>query len=656
MEKLYAYLTPPEEVVPGKASWMAALCADCPARCGIHVKLREGRPIKIEGNPSCPVGAGATCARGQSTLQALYHPERIASPLLGRGKDKSPADPAEALSFLGPRLKGAREKKSLALVTPWVSGSSAHLYEEWARLLGADWFPFDPLAPLPLARAWRHLFGREGFPRPDLSRADYILGFGAEFVESWISPVELARQFAEIHSFQEGKDPAPFFWLAPRRDLSGAQADRWISIRPGTEGILALALAGRILELGGGTLQGEERETLRGWTKPYPLEETAGRAGCSPKTLDSLARGLAQAKAPVALPPGLNGAVRDATFQAAAVLALNHLLGATSRSFRPAGPDILPLPASHQALHSLLEKARAGEVEALVLVGRNPVYELPGNSVEESLHRVHTLVQVAEVPDETSPLADALLPAAHFLESWDDGRTREDWIGLSQPVYRPPGGARQAQDWLLALARAAGAPLLWQDFRHLLAERWREIQKALEPGKDPTLFFKEAQARGGVAWKGKGSPPPGPPSFAARNLPPAHPLPGPGKGPLLLPYPSGRLYDGRCADRPWIQELPDPLTQTLWDTPLEISPGLARKLGGPPPSAAVTWSGSKPGRENWKPPSESFLGCGTTWRPFPWGEGGRRAGSPGAWESASKTCSNPGSTRTRGPWPGSRGR
>ena len=67
-QKLIPYLVPPEDQIPGVATYYASTCRECSAGCGIQVRTREGRAVKIEGNPQSPINRGALCSRGQAAL------------------------------------------------------------------------------------------------------------------------------------------------------------------------------------------------------------------------------------------------------------------------------------------------------------------------------------------------------------------------------------------------------------------------------------------------------------------------------------------------------------------------------------------------------------------------------------------------------------
>jgi anaerobic selenocysteine-containing dehydrogenase len=254
-EKLIPFLVPPDEgITPGLASYYASSCRSCPAGCGILVRVSEGRAKKIEGNPEHPVNGGKLCARGQAALQELYHPDRVAQPLKRSGPRGSgqfvKISWAEGLSLLTGQLKALQTQRGtdrLALMTPQLRGTLAGLVSGFMSAFGSPHhLPYELLAPDWLRAANRQSFGQGSLPWYDLAETRYLLSFGAEFVESHLSPVHYGRSFGQM---RQGRDTVRghFSYVGARLSLTGASADRWMPARPGSEGALALGLCRLIL-------------------------------------------------------------------------------------------------------------------------------------------------------------------------------------------------------------------------------------------------------------------------------------------------------------------------------------------------------------------------------------------------------------------------
>ena len=247
--KLIPYIAEPEDLVPGEATWYATTCRECPAGCGMLAKNRDGRVIKVEGNPLNPVNTGKLCARGQASVQGVYNPDRFRqpqrrladgsfAPVTWEEAEKTVAD------ALAPIVREGRGHKVLIL-TDLTTGSEREVIRRLCAELGhASHVMYEPLAYEALRQANHDVFGIDAVPLYRMDKADFLISFGANFLETWVSNVQFARQFA---SFREpgkaGKNP--FFYVGPRLSMTGASADHWIPVPFGGEYLVALGLIHR---------------------------------------------------------------------------------------------------------------------------------------------------------------------------------------------------------------------------------------------------------------------------------------------------------------------------------------------------------------------------------------------------------------------------
>jgi len=246
-EKLLPYVVPPDNLVPGVASWFSTVCRECPAGCGVMARNRDGRVVKLEGNPDHPVNQGTLCIRGQAALQDLYNPDRIRGPLVrDAGGTLRPSKWEEAetrvAEKLGALVKG-RQGKRIALVSQLEAGSLGRLMDEWTAALGArPRIAYEPFAYEAIRAANRIAFGRDAIPHYAIEEAAVLLSFGADFLETWLSPVGYARAYSQMHAFKHGK-AGTFIHIQPRLSLTAANADEWIRNAPGTEALHHLLAA-----------------------------------------------------------------------------------------------------------------------------------------------------------------------------------------------------------------------------------------------------------------------------------------------------------------------------------------------------------------------------------------------------------------------------
>jgi anaerobic selenocysteine-containing dehydrogenase/Fe-S-cluster-containing dehydrogenase component len=569
VEKLVPYLVQSEDQIPGVATWYASTCTECDAGCGVHVRTREGRAVKLEGNPEHPVNQGKLCSRGQASLQGLYNPGRIKAPML-RGADGRFTEIKwdDAIARVAAKLTEAGGK--VAVVSGAGRGTLSELLAEWTAAVGGRLVRWSPFDHEPVRAANRQVFGLDQLPAHDFARAKYIMSFGADFLETWLSPTENQRGFAEAHGFADG-DVAKFVYASPRMDLTGLNADEWLATRPGTETALALAMANVVAGLRGtgGTVTG----ALARFTPAMAAQET----GIPAERIERVAKEFAAAQPSLAVAGGIGGQHAGATQLCAAVNLLNYVAGNIGETVR-FGAD-LDRGDGYLALARLGSAIDGGQIAMLVVHAANPAYALPKSAgFAERLKKVPFKVAIGLYLDETAAACDLLLPEHHALERWDDLAPRRGVRSLMQPVMEPVFDTRAAGDILLQISKKAGGTLArftaptWEAH---LRERWQALgAERREASADE--FWHGALQRGGVFDEPGDAIPVGlSDSVAVEYTAPAFA----GKGDVVfLAYPHGMLHDGRGANKPWLLENADPVTKITWHSWVEVSPETAKAL------------------------------------------------------------------------------
>ncbi len=564
VEKLIPYVVQPEEITPGIAVHYASTCTECPAGCGLHVRTREGRPVKLEGNPDHPVNRGALCARGQTGIGRTYHPDRFRGPMRRNASGElEPISWDEGVQLLAAEIRKAPGRTHVlgGEVGPTLSA----LVDRFVSAVGAgDRVTYEPFAPEALREAARNVFGVERTPSFDLSGSDLVIDFGSEALETGLSPTEHARQLAEardIDAHPEGG--ARFVVVSPRLSMTASNADEWIPARPGTEGVLALALARATVEAGGGSPR--HQTLLSSALAGADADAAAATCDVPADSIRRLGRALARARSAVALPPGVGVSSRRNVAAVSAVLLLNDVVGATGSrmSFLPDPPQARP---SYRDTLTLVKAMEGGEVGVLLVHDSNPAYSLPRSAgFDAALSKVPFVVSFASMPDETTAKAQLVLPDHTPLESWGDASPRAGVRSLMQPTLRPLYDTRALGDTLLDVGRVLSAGAFPAgSFRQLLQESWGPgWTAALARGGE----FEPATAEPVVLSEG-----------VSRLEVIAPKLNGDGDFALVTP-PHGFLYDGRGANLPWLQEVPDNVTKVAWTSWVEISSNRARERG-----------------------------------------------------------------------------
>ena len=572
-EKILPLVVPNDQIVPGVASWFATVCRACPAGCGVIARNRDGRVVKLEGNPDHPVNRGALCARGQASLQSLYHPDRFNGPQRREGDALRSVGWDDALKMVTDRIGQARtagKGRGVALVTQLENGSLSALLDRFTQAVGTrPRIAYEPFGHEALRAANRAVFGRDAVPYHAFEDAEVVLSFGADFLETWISNVGYARGFAHMHTFRDGR-AGTFIHVEPRQSLTAASADVWIRNAPGTEGMLALAILKLLVE--GGAADKRFGEAVGG----VDVAKVAEASGVDAAAIKQAAEALAHAKPALVVGGGAAMTGSNAVATLSAINLLNVALGAVGKTVR-FGPDSAYGRVTPYADVAALVQAMAnGEIDVLLLGPNvNPAFTLPGGlKFADAARKVGLVVSFSNRPDETTALAHVVLPDTHWLEAWGDYSPREGVVGLMQPTMLPIRDSRAFGDVMIALGRAAlGAteegkgPLPWTSFEQFVRTTWEPVAKENWAG---------ALQQGGV-WRDTAAaavtPKPGAMESAAPKLE------GDAGGLTLLAFPSFRFFDGRSADSSWLQETPDTVTQASWDAWVEVPAEVARAQG-----------------------------------------------------------------------------
>jgi Fe-S-cluster-containing dehydrogenase component len=536
--KLIPHLVSPDQTVPGVSTYYATLCRECSAACGVIAETRDGRVIKLEGNPEHPLNRGALCARGQSAVQGLYNPDRFRAPMVKTGGTWRAATWDEAITLLAQRIGEARTSGALAgavFLNQHESGSFPAFLDGWLAGFGMrPHLSVDFEADHAAMEAHRRAYGTS-WPRFNFSTARLIVSFGADFLDGWGATVPHQLDFAEARG--RVTDAPRFIYVGPRRSLTGLNADQWIACRPGSE----LAIAN--------LLQGRGDATA-----------VAQASGVASETLQTLTREFAAARPALVMASGRGDNGLELCTAAAALNASRGGDAITSFDGIAKQSEVL----------AAVERMRAGQVGVAFVRGANPAHALPKSArFADAFSKVGFKVSFSSYPDETTEMCDLVLPDLHTLESWGDAEPVRGSITLQQPAMDPVfAGTRSTADVLMAVAKrdaTIASRYPQTDYRAWLFTRL--------PGAGNAQALSTALARGVTT--GSIAPRPATATAAAVPIPPAQTT----GDYFLVVYPSATLGDGRGANKPWLQELPDPVTKVLWQSWVEIHPEKAHELG-----------------------------------------------------------------------------
>jgi molybdopterin-containing oxidoreductase family iron-sulfur binding subunit len=522
---------------------------------GVLATSREGRPIKIEGNPQHPASLGATDAFAQASLLDLYDPDRSQT-ILHRGTIQTWDRFLTALASESERLAG-RQGAGLRILTETVTSPTlaAQHFALLEQLPEARWHQYQPAAMDQMRAGCRLAFGRDVEPNWRFDRAAVILSLGADFLSELPGSVRYARDFSERRrkaTHGEG-DVGRLYVLESTPTITGATADHRWPLRPSQFEAVARAL--RTLLAGPG---GEPAST-------------ASEAAVPERWLQAAASDL---RASAGRSLVIAGPSQPPTVQALA-WAINDALSNLGQTVTFREPAIARSESQAESLQSLVNAMNAGEVDTLVILGGNPVYAAPA-AVEfaAAMTGVKLRIHLAEYEDETSFLCDWHVPAAHYLESWSDARAYDGTASIVQPLVEPLYAGRTAHEIVSILRGERG-----RTSHEIVQEHWR---RQLGPG-DFSAAWRQALHDGIVA--GTESPEVtaafNPQALAERGSAGASGLGSNENDASSFEVefrPDPTIDDGRFANNAWLQELPKPLSKITWDSAAFVSPADAERL------------------------------------------------------------------------------
>ncbi len=591
------YVRPPEEQLTGQDTWYASTCRQCSAGCGIIVRIMNGRALKIEGNPEDPFNRGKLCARGQAALQILYHPDRLHSAVQQdkRGsRAYTPLSWNDALSTLSSKLQAAGSG-----IAVWAGpGISSHLYSIFNILVKSVGGPAPVLFDLEtslngnraLADNSQAFLGVSQVPAFDLSLADLVLSFGSDFIGASPMPVYYGIGYGSFRVHGTGKR-GYLVQFEPRMSNTGAIADEWVPLKPGTEGQVAQAIAALIASQSLGSPDMVTR--ARSVASSVDVNAVVTASDISLDRLTHFAQLFASSDHPLAIPGGNIGG-KDNAAAIDAVQLLNYISGSLGK---PGGvlpgidaglADLVKPQVSTLAdIQKLIQAMQSGQVKVLMVYGANPVYDLPqGLGFMNALAKVPYVVSFDPVVEEMGVQSDLIIPDRTALESWGyeaiTSGVTAPFLSSQQPVVEPLYNTPATGDVILSAVKsipAAAKALAWTDEVAFIRDALtKPLAGALTNGNADQQWATFLQ-HGGVQLTAASAP-------GSAQLPQVPPLPAAqyqgdaGTYPYFLNiYPSLLLGGGSGASQLWLQGSPDTMTSLSWQTWVQIHPTTAQQLG-----------------------------------------------------------------------------
>ncbi|MCO4293447.1 TAT-variant-translocated molybdopterin oxidoreductase [Solitalea sp. MAHUQ-68] len=550
VNKAVPYLIKPEEITPGIPNYYTSISKD---GYGILVKTREGRPIKIEGNTNCPIGQGGVDSAGHASVIDLYDSTKLKSPLL-KGIESSWED---VDAFVKEQLAktNAAGKKIVILTDSINSPSTNAAIADFVKAYPtAKQVTYDAVSYSGIINANKNSFDKAVIPSYKFDNASVIVSFGADFLGTWISPVEFTRQYVSQRNakhLKETKSMSRHIQFETEMSLTGSNADVRIPVRPSQSGLALIGLYNGVAKLAGAQ------------TFNVETPEFAGNI------ISKTAKELWENKGKSLVVAGSN----DVSTQIL-VNAINALLGNygstidldnASQQYKGNDAEVV----------ELVNEMNRGEVGALIVYGVNPVYSYPkAADFAAALKKVALKVSFAEREDETAKGFEVIAPDHHSLEAWTDAEPRKGVFLIGQPTINPIYDTRAAQKSLLVWANN---PVEYLDYvknvwnttifpqvgAGIFQDQWDNLLR--------TGFVKTA---GAVAQ---------PYTFAKDLSTVVSTITNSSKSVSgkveLTVFKHTNVGDGRGANNPLLQECPDPVSKVTWDNYVAISPKFGQDQG-----------------------------------------------------------------------------
>ena len=539
IKRAIPYVIKPETIIPGVATYYASSYVQGGEFCPILVKTREGRPIKIEGNKMSTMTEGGTSARVQASVLDLYDVNRYRTPIT-MSADGVPT--ASDWSSFDALLKSkVTSSATIRVVSNTILSPTTKklLADVQAKYPNTKVVQYDPVSSAAMLKANEQSFGEAVIPDYKFDKADLIVSFNADFLGTWISPIEYARAYTKSRKINNFKNASMsrHVQVESHMSMTGSNADHRILVKPSEQTAAVGYLYNKVAD-GGVSTQGLNAKAKT--------------------NLDKVAAQLIQNKGKSLVVSGNNNVAEQLMINAINNALANY--GATI-SFKHAS---MQRQGDESQLASLISEMKSGSVDVLIMNNANPVYEYSkGADFAAAMDKVATKVGFYYRPCETSAKCDVIAPVHHSLESWGDAEPKKGQLAIIQPTISPLFKTRHMEESLMVLL---GSDKMASDqpYYDYLKQSWRDSQFSRQSKfASFDAFWNDAVFNGIITVNTTGSNP----SFSASSIT----MPKVSSSDLEISFKEPiSIGNGTFADNPWLQEMPDPVTRTTWGTYLSV--------------------------------------------------------------------------------------
>jgi MoCo/4Fe-4S cofactor protein with predicted Tat translocation signal len=548
--EIIPYVHKPEEITPGKAAYYASTCTACPNACGILIKTREGRPIKIDGNPDHPVSRGKICTKGHADILNLYDPERLSGPMKKENSGKlAKIDWVRVDDEIMGILDGAGRKEIAVITHTIVSPTTKKVMDDFLlKYPSSKIYSYELFNEQNRLSAWMKSYGTSNFPLIKWNEAKVIVALESDFLGTEGNKIENTRLYSEGRNVDDLKNFNKLYSVEGNMSLTGMNADVRIKLRPDAQQEFVVSLLNDI--------RTNDNNSIKSFGTKYGIH------------LNKLNRLLKDIRANHGKTIIYAGRTLPENVHIA-VNYLNDMIGASALYRNDSAEFNISSLSVKNELNSLINSINKGNVAAVIHFDTNPVYHLPDEyDYRTALKKVKSVITLTLSENETSAISDYVLPVNHGLESWGDAKTRTGFYSLQQPVILPLLGTRQKESILLTWISGSCINYNLDLYRNYLKSSWKNnIYPSLNSKLDFEQFWNGA-LHDGVVLEPSASATYG--TFNASSINGiynVHSVSG-----YALALKEGyAVGDGRFSNNGWLNELPNPVSKIVWDNYASIS-------------------------------------------------------------------------------------
>lgn len=571
VRNIVPYLVKPEEITPGVASYYNSTCGACSTACGVTVKAREGRPIKVDGNPNSSVSGGGLCTTGQASILGLYDTERLDGPVKVNNKTTAKSDWNTIDGEISNQLASIQASGGrIAIVSGTIhSPSSLAVINDFkTKYTGTTHITYDSMGYSGILIANRDCFGKQVIPAYNFDKSNLVVSFGADFLGTWISPVEYTKAWAsrrKVDGISKDGKILKTVQFESNLSLTGSNADYRFPMKSSQEAVYVTALYNQLAQKAG--------------QPQLPMSRSGELAGGAIKqTADS----LWNEKGSSMVISGSNDPKIQSVINGINLLLNNY--GSTidldnhSNQYKGIDSDFVQFS----------KDLNSGVYQGVIFWNSNPVYSSPlSESIATGLKKLKLSVSFAATADETALNCQYIAPDNHYLESWNDAEPKAGQYQLTQPVISEVFNTRQAQTSLLTWSGLATAgstdPFAKKGIYNqkpsasvyymYIRSKWAAMGVASDDA------FNKALHDGVYATPAKPVSVPALGLVLSALIPDLEKTIGNKDATDLVLYQNVAVKDGSLSNNPWLQETPDPISKVTWDNYVSLPKAFAEAKG-----------------------------------------------------------------------------